>query len=418
MIDDVICRLDPGYVKAYYRRGSANYAMGKLKEAKADFRAVLRIVPGDPESTKKFKACEKALKQRAFAAALEVEHAPPITDKEVNEIVVDEKYSGPRLPEEGAAGITVDFVQELMSYFFDQRLLHRKYVLQILLAARAHFESLPSLLRLSLPPGPGTHFNVCGDTHGQFYDLLHIFQVGGVPSPENPYLFNGDFVDRGSFSLETVLTLLAWKLAAPAALFMLRGNHESKNMNEIYGFAGEVRHKYDDAVMRLFTEVFNWLPVAAVLQDSVFVVHGGLSSADDGQVSLQMIEDLPRNREPPEGGLMSDLLWSDPHPGLGRQPSKRGLGFSFGSDITDRFLKLNHLSLVVRSHEVKDEGYVVEHEGKCITVFSAPNYCDQMGNKGAFIRFKDDLKPAFTQFAAAPHPNIPPMRYAANIFGL
>ena len=115
---------------------------------------------------------------------------------------------------------------------------------------------------------------------------------------------------------------------------------------------------------------------------------------------------------------MADLLWSDPQSIKGRSPSKRGVGFSFGPDYTNAFLEKNNLQLVVRSHEVKDDGYVVEHEGKCITIFSAPNYCDQMGNKGAFIRFRENMKPNFTQFDSVPHPDIPPMRYAGNVFGL
>ena len=134
---------------------------------------------------------------------------------------------------------------------------------------------------------------------------------------------------------------------------------------------------------------------------------------------LGEIEALDRFREPPEAGLMSDLLWSDPQPQRGRAPSKRGLGFSFGPDYTEAFLRRNNLQLVIRSHEVRDEGYEEEHGGKVITVFSAPNYCDQMGNKGAYIRFgADDMTPSFTKFVAAPHPNVPPMRYAGNMFSL
>ncbi|CAM9931298.1 unnamed protein product [Phaeothamnion confervicola] len=118
---------------------------------------------------------------------------------------------------------------------------------------------------------------------------------------------------------------------------------------------------------------------------------------------------------------MSDLMWSDPQPFPGRSPSKRGVGMAFGPDVTAAFLDHNGLELVVRSHEVKEEGYLVEHDGRCITVFSAPNYCDQMGNKGAFIRFGWDLKPRFTQFAAVLHPAIRPMAYAGGFgsaFGL
>lgn len=115
---------------------------------------------------------------------------------------------------------------------------------------------------------------------------------------------------------------------------------------------------------------------------------------------------------------MSDLLWSDPQPFPGKAPSKRGVGYSFGPDITEAFLKVNNLDLVVRSHEVKDEGYLVEHGGKTITIFSAPNYCDSMGNKGAYIHFDETLEPKFTQYEAVPHPDIKPMAYAAGMGGL
>ena len=414
-------KLDPNYIKAYYRRGSASYAIGKLKEALKDFKTVVKIVPNDKDALKKMKACEKAVRDEAFRKAIYTESHEDKLTIDVDSIVV-ENYTGPRL-EGGVSSLTINFVQELISHFKDQKLLHRKYVVQLLLAAIDYFKSQPSLLRLKLPPSANStstygHFTVCGDTHGQFYDLCNIFEIGGFPSPTNPFLFNGDYVDRGSFSFEVVMTLIALKLACPTGLYMLRGNHETKNMNSIYGFQGEILHKYDETVMKLFTEVFNNLPLAAVVQDSVFVVHGGLSTTQENGMTLEQIEAIPRDREPPESGLMSDLLWSDPHAFMGKMPSKRGVGFSFGHDYTEQFLNRNNLQLLVRSHEVKDDGYAVEHGGKCITIFSAPNYCDQMGNKGAFIRFFEDMKPNYTQFDAVPHPNIPPMKYASNMFGL
>lgn len=393
--------------------------MGKLKEAKADFKAVIKIVPNDSESLKKVKVCEKALRERALSEALDFEDSS-VSVLDVSKMVVDESYKGPRL-ENGLDSLTIDFIQQLMQHFKEQKLLHRKYVLEILFMAKDYLKQLPSLLRVSLPSSDKVskgEFKVCGDTHGQYYDLLNIFEIGGFPSEENPYLFNGDFVDRGSFSFENVFVLLCLMIAIPKGVYLLRGNHETKNMNQIYGFAGEVRHKYDESTMRVFTEVFNWLPLAAVLQDKIFITHGGLSTQDEGRVTLSEIENISRNREPPESGLMSDLLWSDPNHLRGRQPSKRGIGFNFGPDYTENFLKTNSLKLVVRSHEVMEEGYSLHHDGKCITVFSAPNYCDQMGNKGAFICFSDDLEPRFVQFTAVPHPNVPCMRYAANMFGL
>jgi serine/threonine-protein phosphatase 5 len=205
-------------------------------------------------------------------------------------------------------------------------------------------------------------------------------------------------------------------------------------MNSIYGFEGEVRAKYNETMCKLFAEVFRCLPLGAVLGGKVFVVHGGLFSRDD--VTLDELRTLDRFREPPDEGPMCEvcvvasasaaraallppcachavrltdaplsvgarqMLWSDPQPGLGRAPSKRGVGVAFGADVTKNFLQRNGLQLVVRSHEVKEEGYEVEHNGCCITIFSAPNYCDAMGNKGAFITFESDMVPHFTSFDA------------------
>ena len=257
---------------------------------------------------------------------------------------------------------------------------------------------------------------MCGDTHGQFYDLLNIFKINGNPSPTNRYLFNGEFVDRGSYSLENVMTLFAWKVLYPGAVHLSRGNHEGLSMNRVYGFEGEVRKKYDDFVFSLFSEVFNALPTGHVLNKQVFVTHGGLYSDDN--VTLEQLNKCNRFGEIPESGLICESLWADPQPMNGRSPSKRGVGLSFGPDVTEKFLKNNNLSLVVRSHEVQEEGYVEMHNGKCITVFSAPNYCDSLGNKGAFIRFQGaTMKPKYTQFKHVPHPGKRPMQYSNASFG-
>lgn len=276
---------------------------------------------------------------------------------------------------------------------------------------KTYLEQQPSLVKITIPPSG--HFTVCGDIHGQFYDLLNIFELNGVPSEENPYLFNGDFVDRGSFSVEVIFTLMGFKLLYPDHMFMARGNHESINMNQMYGFEGEVKEKYSIQMAQFFTEIFNWLPLAHLINNGVFVTHGGLFMEDG--VTLDKIESYERNRQPPESGIMCDLLWSDPQFSTGRSASKRGVGVQFGPDITNSFLERNKLKFVIRSHEVKDDGYEVSHDGKCITVFSAPNYCDQMGNKGAFITLQEDLVPKFTTFDAVPHPDVKPMAYASNM---
>lgn len=251
---------DPACVKAYYRRGSAQLALAHYAGARADFRAVLRLRPGDADATAKLDAVQKAAKRAAFEAAIATEPTRPLAERlDVDSLVVDSSYSGPVLPPlppagTGASsadcaadanavnehGISAAFVRALVSDFRAQRVLHRKYALQLLLRFKRLLDSLPSLVRVPFPAG-STVFNVAGDTHGQFYDTLNIFDLAGPPSPSNPYLFNGDFVDRGSFSVENVLTLFAYKLLYPEAMHLTRGNHETQNMNKMYGFEGEVK---------------------------------------------------------------------------------------------------------------------------------------------------------------------------------
>ncbi|XP_028385531.1 serine/threonine-protein phosphatase 5 isoform X1 [Phyllostomus discolor] len=258
---------------------------------------------------------------------------------------------------------------------------------------------------------------VCGDTHGQFYDLLNIFELNGLPSETNPYIFNGDFVDRGSFSVEVILTLFGFKLLYPDHFHLLRGNHETDNMNQIYGFEGEVKAKYTAQMYELFSEVFEWLPLAQCINGKVLIMHGGLFSEDG--VTLDDIRKIERNRQPPDSGPMCDLLWSDPQPQNGRSVSKRGVSCQFGPDVTKAFLEENNLDYIIRSHEVKAEGYEVAHGGRCVTVFSAPNYCDQMGNKASYIHLRgSDLRPQFHQFTAVPHPDVKPMAYASTLLHL
>ncbi|RLN29559.1 serine/threonine-protein phosphatase 5 [Panicum miliaceum] len=403
--------IDPRYSKGYYRRGAAYLAMGKFKEALKDFQQVKKICPNDPDATRKLKECEKAVQKIRFEEAIsagDAERRSVADSIDYHVIEVKPQYAGPRIDGEE---ITLDFVKAMLDEFKKQKCIHKRYAYQIVLKTLELLRSMPSLVDVDVPNGG--HFTVCGDVHGQYFDLVNIFELNGLPSEENPYLFNGDFVDRGSFSVEVILTLFAFKCLYPKAMYLARGNHESKNMNKIYGFEGEVRSKLGEKFVELFAEVFCWLPLAHVINKKVFVVHGGLFSVDG--VKLSDIRSIDRFCEPPEEGLMCELLWSDPQPQLGRGPSKRGVALSFGADVTKKFLQENNLDLIVRSHEVKDEGYEIEHDGKLITVFSAPNYCDQMGNKGAFIRFTaPEMKPDIVTFSAVPHPDVKPMAYANN----
>lgn len=219
--------MDPKYIKAYYRRGSANYALGKLKGAVRDFKAVVTLVPKDPDAHAKLKICEKLLRTEAFNKA--IESSTPEEAVDPLSIPLDSAYTGPVLGEQGE--VTMGFAQQCMAYMQSQKTIAKRVVVQVLLAAIEMLKALPTLLELSIPEGEGLTtpaFTVCGDTHGQFYDLLNIFALNGLPSAGNAYLFNGDYVDRGSWSFETVFTLLVIKLALPGSLHLLRGNHETK----------------------------------------------------------------------------------------------------------------------------------------------------------------------------------------------
>jgi len=298
-------------------------------------------------------------------------------------------------------------------------MLPQSHVRGMLVAARSTFLSFNNVV--SVPVEKGSCINVCGDIHGQFYDLAHIFELAGTPSPTNMFLFNGDFVDRGSYGVESFLTLLSWKLLYPKHFFMSRGNHEGKTLQRIYGFEGELNAKLSGGgeLFDMFQEVFNSIPLAHVIGGKVYVVHGGLFSKHG--VKIEELQKPSRDKELPDTGLMHEMLWSDPHPQ--RHPdwaqSKRGAGVSFGPGVTEKFLEDNGLDYMIRSHEVKDEGYEVEHGGKLITVFSAPNYCDTIGNKAAYItlRPEEGFKPKYKQFEAQKHPGKKAMQYSRLLCG-
>ncbi|XP_063958968.1 serine/threonine-protein phosphatase 5-like [Lytechinus pictus] len=405
--------LDKSYIKGYYRRATANMALGKIKIALKDYEMVVKYRPNDKDARTKYTECSKLVKQQAFERAIRgtPEDKKSIIDTiNIENMIIEGDYEGPALENDK---VTKDFMVKLLQHFKDEKTLHRKYAYTMLVQILAMFKKLPSLCDITIPEGK--KFTVCGDIHGQFYDLLNIFEINGLPSEENPYLFNGDFVDRGSFSVEVILTLFGFKLLYPDHFHLSRGNHESDTMNQMYGFYGEVRSKYTNHMADLFQEVYNWLPLAQLINNKVLVMHGGLFSQDN--VTIDDLRTIDRNRQPPESGLMCELLWSDPQPRPGRSPSKRGVGIQFGPDVTKNFLEYNNLEYIVRSHEVKNDGYEVTHDGKCITVFSAPNYCDQIGNKGAFINLGSDLKPNFKTYEAVPHPNVRPMAYANSMFG-
>ncbi|KAI8895547.1 Metallo-dependent phosphatase-like protein [Globomyces pollinis-pini] len=401
-------QLDPNFVKAYYRRASANMALGKLKESIKDFRQVIKLAPTDPGAREKLSVCQKELKRIEFEKAIFVEvTTTTILDQlgDFNSIVVEDSYEGPHLP---AQGVSLEFAQQLLEHLKDQKKLHRKYVLQILVAFKTYIDARPPIEDVFIPDN--AKLTVCGDIHGQFYDLLNVFKLNGLPSPDNMYLWNGDFVDRGSFSFECVITLFVFKLLYPDAVYLTRGNHEADDMNRVYGFEGEVKHKYSELTFKLFSNVFNGIPIGNLIMNKILVIHGGLFSSDD--VTLADLRKIDRFKQPGSTGLMCELLWSDPQVLPGRSPSKRGVGIQFGPDVTKNFLEKNDLKMIIRSHEVKHEGYEIQHNGNLVTIFSAPNYCDAANNFGAYIHITPDLECTYHKFKAVPHPDVPAMKYA------
>mmetsp|Transcript_23176 Transcript_23176/g.20558 ORF Transcript_23176/g.20558 Transcript_23176/m.20558 type:complete len:316 (+) Transcript_23176:38-985(+) len=247
---------------------------------------------------------------------------------------------------------------------------------------------------------------ICGDVHGQFFDLMELFRIGGE-LPETNYLFMGDYVDRGFYSVETVTLLVALKVRYKDRVTILRGNHESRQITQVYGFYDECLRKYGNAnVWRHFTELFDYLPLASVVEDQIFCLHGGLSPSID---TLDQIKQLDRVQEVPHEGPMCDLLWSDPDDRCGWGISPRGAGYTFGQDISEQFNHTNNLKLIARAHQLVMNGYNWSQERNVVTIFSAPNYCYRCGNEAAIMEVDEHLKYTFLQFDPAPRaeePNI------------
>ena len=419
-------KIDPDFYKAYYRRASAYYNLGKFGEAIKDYLYLKQKLPNDKTLNEKIEKARISKKKKNFFEAYSSEgrgKAEVTIEGLLKTLKPSPSYTGPVFPNDGK--ITHEWVLDLINHMKDlenkksnaEKYIDKVYLLQMLLKVKNIFmDQKEALIDVTIPDEK--KFTVVGDIHGQFYDLLHIFEMNGYPSEENPYLFNGDYVDRGVFSLECVTTLIAFKILYPNHLFMARGNHESVNLNQMYGFKNEVIDKYgrDEKMYDCFTEFFKSLPLGHILNKQVLVVHGGLFSRDG--VTIDEIKKIDRFREIPEKGLMSELLWSDPCKENGRLPSKRGVGMSFGPDVAKKFLEDNNLNLLIRSHEVKMGGYEIEPCKKVITVFSAPNYCDQMGNDGAIIIFKgkSTLEPEFRTFKSSPHPDIPIRKYMSFMY--
>ncbi|KAG8691098.1 hypothetical protein FRC11_006847 [Ceratobasidium sp. 423] len=253
-------------------------------------------------------------------------------------------------------------------------------------AAREVFLSQPTLIELSPP------VKIVGDVHGQYSDLIRLFEMCGFP-PQANYLFLGDYVDRGKQSLETILLLLCYKVKYPENFFLLRGNHECANVTRVYGFYDECKRRCNIKIWKTFIDVFNCLPIAAVVASKIFCVHGGLSP------SLHSMDDIKRIQRPtdvPDYGLLNDLLWSDPSDNaVDWEDNERGVSYCFGKSVINDFLVRYDMDLICRAHMVVEDGYEFWNDRTLVTVFSAPNYCGEFDNYGACMSVSEDLLCAF-----------------------
>mmetsp|Transcript_20817 Transcript_20817/g.67505 ORF Transcript_20817/g.67505 Transcript_20817/m.67505 type:complete len:562 (+) Transcript_20817:90-1775(+) len=362
-------------------------------------------------------------------------------------------YKGPRY--EGPASVTAEFINSLISIQEQGVLMPKRDAYLMVLDVISSLRKESTVGDVSIPQGK--HLTIVGDLHGQYWDFMNLLKLAGRPSSDAPFVFNGDFVDRGSWSVEVIMTIFAFKLKDPAHVFLNRGNHEMLETNILYGFCGEVGSKYDMGLFDLFSEAFRNLPLCHLVEKKILVLHGGLPGPDPriwmpGQthdptdaIPMMRLADLDEIRKvdryievtpdayPSSIGPSSDekdvndkrtlidILWSDPRGGDGYGPSyRKGKGvYMFGPDVTKAFITKNNLQCIIRSHEVKSAGFRWDHP-QLLTVFSAPNYLDTGNNKGAFLKLTQlsagsDIDIETVCYDAVPHPDLPPMHWQEHV---
>ncbi|KNE54559.1 serine/threonine-protein phosphatase 2B catalytic subunit [Allomyces macrogynus ATCC 38327] len=298
-------------------------------------------------------------------------------------------------------------IEFLRNHFFHEGRITEEQALWILSKGTEILRNEPNMLEVDAP------ITVCGDIHGQYFDLMKLFEVGGDPATTK-YLFLGDYVDRGYFSIECVLYLWALKIWYPETLFLLRGNHECRHLTDYFTFKTECKHKYSERIYEACLESFCCLPLAAVMNKQFLCIHGGISPE---LVTLDDLRNINRFREPPTHGIMCDLLWADPLEDFGQEKTNetfvhnhvRGCSYFYSYHAACNFLEKNNLLSIIRAHEAQDSGYRMYKKTKTtgfpsvITIFSAPNYLDVYNNKAAVLKYENNVM-NIRQFNCTPHP--------------
>ncbi|KAL1919945.1 uncharacterized protein VTP21DRAFT_1877 [Calcarisporiella thermophila] len=327
--------------------------------------------------------------------AVDLVAPPPIEDQNQLTATSISSITYPN-PERLSKNVNIDdLIQRLLEVGFSGRIpksfvLKNSEIVAICQAAQEIFLSQPTLIELSPP------VKIVGDVHGQYTDLMRLFEMSGFPPAAN-YLFLGDYVDRGKQSLETICLLLCYKIKWPENFFLLRGNHECANVTRVYGFYDECKRRCSVKIWKIFVDVFNTLPIAATVASKIFCVHGGLSPS---LRSMDEIRSIPRPTDVPDYGLLNDLLWSDPsETAQGWEDNERGVSYCFGKVQVNDFLSRYGFDLVTRAHMVVEDGYEFFNNRTLVTVFSAPNYCNEFNNYGSVMFVNEDLLCSFELLA-------------------
>lgn len=335
---------DPTFPKGYYRKSSCLFAVGKLDESIKTLEQITKVLKltSLPDVNERIKYLKQLKREREFLECLQYDDELDKCNE--TEIVVGNDYAGPVLNAD--TQIDLPWIEATLEFLRKEKRLHKRYLWTLIKRARAILDKEPNVVSVSVDGSAVREITVCGDIHGQYYDFLNILKLNGMPSADRPYLFNGDFVDRGSFSVECMIALLTFKVWNPQSIYLNRGNHENPDMNKMYGFEGEVVAKYCSTTFALFKSLFYSLPLAHLLNKKVLVLHGGLFEKDG--VKIEDLQKIQRRMATPASGLMCDMLWADPTFMTGRHKSKRGVSIEFGPDVTERFLNENGLGELTR----------------------------------------------------------------------
>ncbi|KAJ8604349.1 hypothetical protein CTAYLR_002530 [Chrysophaeum taylorii] len=418
---------------------SASKVQGMVKKRQAKLETRRQVASGLHEAAEYAEERHQRRSLEEFMRRLE-EKAPDVIERKMarsdidalrrsgwpESLSVESDYAGVSV-ENGMP--TVDNMIDIMDMVLERlktdeedrgfkAVLHVKFALSIACRFLDALRKLPTVVHVSTALTP--RLTIVGDIHGQFKDLIHIFSHNGLPSFDNPYVFNGDFVDRGPHSVEVLVLIMGFALADPYSIYVNRGNHEDFAVGMLYGLVAELEAKYGDPRLRQVLEAcFSYLPIAHVVDHNVFVVHGGLTdklgTLDDlkaidrglhpslstphikmsGTKQQQQQQRLKKRgvkkKAPSKHEILKDLLWSDPSDrgdplDLECVPNDhRGQGVLWPAGLTKLWLVKHDFGVMIRSHQCKDDGFEICHGGKCLTLFSASNYYGDSDNDGAIV---------------------------------